>query len=99
MQEYNSFEVVYREMIEIEDDLFVHGAPMIFQGHDAEASTSDRSLQSLQAAAAAWACWMRSEGHDVYELPRTTRTREWGLTYSVTAMGKESQLYLLTFES
>ena len=98
MQEYNSFEVVYREMIANGDGLFAHGAPMIFQGRNGLTSAEDRDVHSFIEAAQLWACWMRSEGHDVFDLPRTTRTRDWGLLYSITPQGEESRLYLLTRE-
>ena len=98
MQKYDGFEVVYREMIEGQDDSFAHAEPMIFHGHKARGLSNANDSQSLQAAADAWACWMRSQGHEVLELPRTTRTRECGLTFSVTAQGEESRIFVVTCE-
>ena len=42
---------------------------------------------------------MRYQGHEVVELPRTARTREWSLAYSVTEQGKESRVYVVALES
>ena len=98
MQEYNGFKIVYREMIEDKEGLFVGDTPMAFQTLNSIGTEGEEYLMLLQEAADAWVCWMQSQDHEVFELPRTTRTREWGLTFSVTAQGRESRIFVVSGE-
>ena len=98
MQEYMGGEISYRQIMEDQNGSFRQGESMIFCCQDGHSSTAG-DFPTLQAAADAWACWMRSEGNQVVELPRTARTREWSLAYSVTAQGEESRVYVVAREA
>ena len=83
IQEFTRGGLNYGQMMEDQDGLFHQGGSMIFCCQEGYSSTAD-DFTTLQEAADAWACWMRYQGHEVIELPRTARTREWSLVYSVT---------------
>lgn len=98
MQECTRVGLSYGEMMEDQEGFFRRGEGMMFDCQDGQCSMAEE-VTTLQAAADAWARWMRSEGHQVVELPRTARTHEWSLTYSVTAQGEESQVYVVAREA
>ena len=97
MQNYTRGEVVYSQMMEDQDGLFRRGESMIFCCQNGQSLTAE-GFTTLQEAADAWACWMRYQGYEVIELPRTARTREWSLAYSVTVQGEDSRIYMIARE-
>ena len=97
MQEYMGGEISYRQMMEDQNGLFRQAESMIFCCQDGHRSTAG-DFPTLQEAADAWARWMRYQGREVIELPRTARTHEWSLAYSVTVQGEESRVYIVTLE-
>ena len=82
IQEFTRGGLSYGQMMEDQDGLFHQGGSMIFCCQEGYSSTAD-DFTTLQEAADAWACWMRYQGHEVIELPRTARTREWSLVSQV----------------
>ena len=97
MQEFTRGGLSYGQMMEDQDGLFRRGESMIFCCQDSQSLTAE-GFTTLQEAADAWACWMRYQGYEVIELPRTARTREWSLSYSVTVQGEDSRIYMIARE-
>ena len=97
MREFTRGELNYSQMTEDQDGLFRQSGSMIFCCQNGQSPTAE-VFTTLQEAADAWARWMRSQGHEVMELPRTARTHEWSLAYSVTAQGEDSRIYTVTSE-
>jgi len=97
MQEFTRGGLSYGQMMEDQDGLFRRGESMIFCCQDSQSLTAE-GFTTLQEAADAWACWMRYQGYEVIELPRTARTREWSLAYSVTVQGEDNRIYMIARE-
>ena len=86
--------VEYCEMIEGEDGIYRPSVAMGFSAQTEHASVTADHTPPPRGTGDTWAQWMRSQGCEVMELPRISRTREWSRTFSVTQEGEESRLYM-----
>ncbi len=98
MQRYRDGEVAYSEVFQDEDGMFRAGKALIFPETNSQVTPTEEISLSSKASIESWARWMRSQGHEVFELPRTIRTRDWGLTFSVTARGEDSRIFVISQE-
>ena len=97
MKECTRARLSYGPMIEDQDGLFRQHESIMYCCQGGQCTTA-KEFSTTQEAADAWACWMRYQGHEVIELPRTARTREWSLTYSVTVQGEDSRIFMIARE-
>jgi hypothetical protein len=89
--------ITYAEMVENNDGDFCLGELHTFCAENRQSSANSGMDPTPDEAVLAWTLWMRSQGDEVVELPRTARTKAWGYgwTFSITPKGTDSLVYVV----